>query len=91
MAILSEDAAVSEVRGCDNMRFKIGDMVSVRSDIDMFRRVDGILILRSMRNEREKIGRIIGAVDEGKCGFYKINSSVFWWPGAMLREVEGND
>ena len=73
------------------MRFKIGDMVSVRSDIDIFRRVDGVLIFRSMRNERGKIGRIIDAMDGGKYGFYKISSSRFWWPGAMLREVEGND
>lgn len=73
------------------MRFKIGDMVSVRSDIDIFRRVDGVLIFKSMRNERGKNGRIIGAVDEEKYGFYKISSSVFWWPGAMLREVDMAD
>lgn len=72
------------------MRFKIGDIVSVRSDIDMFRWVDGVYIFKSMRRLRGKTGRIIGAVDEGDYGFYKIDGSGFWWPGAMLNEVEEN-
>lgn len=69
------------------MRFKIGDVVSVRSDIDKFRYVDGVFIFKSMRRQRGKVERIIGAVDEGEQGFYKTNGSGFWWPGAMLREV----
>ncbi len=69
------------------MRFKIGDVVSVRSDIDKFRYVDGVFIFKSMRRQRGRVERIIGAVDEGEQGFYKTNGSGFWWPGAMLREV----
>ena len=70
------------------MRFKIGDMVSVRSDIDNFRHVDGIFLFKAMRKQRGRVERIIGAVDEGEQGFYKINGSGFWWPGAMLNEVD---
>lgn len=72
----------------EKMRFKIGDVVSVRSDIDKFDYVGGLLILDPMKDDRGKAGRIIGAVDEGEYEFYKINSSEFWWPGAMLSEVE---
>lgn len=70
------------------MRFKIGDMVSVRSDIDNFRHVDGIFLFKAMRKQRGRVERIIGAVDEGEQGFYKLNGSGFWWPGAMLNEVD---
>ena len=72
------------------MRFKIGDVVSVRSDIDIFRWIDGVYIFKAMRRQRGKTGRIIGAVDEGDYGFYKISCSGFWWPGAMLNKVKEN-
>ena len=88
LEILSEAMVDLEARGCSDMRFKIGDMVSVRSDIDNFRYVDGIFLFKSMRKQRGRVERIIGAVDEGEQGFYKINGSGFWWPGAMLNEVD---
>lgn len=67
------------------MRYQVGKRMTIRKDVKLFKRADGLVISEAMTKDAGKTGYITEVID--RVG-YKLSCSKYWWPYCLLIDPE---